>query len=399
MMKRALVVCTLGLLLFTPLISVFTHPAENPPWGFFGHRRINRLAVFTLPPEMIGFYKQHIEYITEHAVDPDKRRYATRHEAVRHYIDIDHWDRYPFLEVPRDWTDALIKHTRVSVVTEEGDTLALFEEGLPADADSYRRFFREVFLPQYYEDSWACSCAALDSLLGQPIPGCVEVLAVDEFSAFGILPYHLLSMQRRLTRAFEEGDPQRILQLSTEMGHYIADAHVPLHTTENYNGQLTGQEGIHAFWESRLPELFADEQYDYFVGPAQYIQDPASYFWEVVLDSHMLLDSVLAIEKTLSQAYPPDRQFCYEERAGLTTRTQCPDYAQTYHTRLDGQVEARMRASIKAIGSAWYTAWVDAGSPKLNKGLGSGQPAIAESDSIKSGPVARWRGMMARPHE
>ena len=400
MMKTALVVCTLGLLLFTPLISVFTHPAvEDPPWGFFGHRRINRLAVFTLPPEMIGFYKQHIEYITEHAVDPDKRRYATRHEAVRHYIDIDHWDRYPFLEVPRDWTDALIKHTRVSAVTEEGDTLALFEEGNPVDPDSYRRFFREVFMPQYYEDSWSCSCAALDSLLEQPIPNCREILAVDEFSEFGILPYHLLTMQRRLTRAFEERDKQRILQLSTEMGHYIADAHVPLHTTENYNGQLTGQDGIHAFWESRLPELFADEQYDYFVGPAEYIQEPASYFWEVVLASHMLLDSVLAIEKTLSHTYPSDRQFCYEERSGLTIRTQCPTYAQTYHDRLDGQVETRMRASIRAIGSAWYTAWVDAGSPNLGKWKDEAfVEEVAETDTVRS-RQGRWKGIRLRPHE
>jgi len=43
-------------------------------WGFYGHKRINRVAIFTLPPEMFGFYKEHIEYLTEHAVDPDKRR-------------------------------------------------------------------------------------------------------------------------------------------------------------------------------------------------------------------------------------------------------------------------------------------------------------------------------------
>ena len=60
-------------------------------WGFFGHKKINRMAVFTLPPEMIKFYKKNIEYITEHAVDPDKRRYAVEGEAPRHYIDIDHY--------------------------------------------------------------------------------------------------------------------------------------------------------------------------------------------------------------------------------------------------------------------------------------------------------------------
>ncbi|MDV7394189.1 hypothetical protein RZS08_22605, partial [Arthrospira platensis SPKY1] len=131
-------------------------------------------------------------------------------------------------------------------------------------------------------------------------------------------------MQQRLTRAFEEGDARRILRLSTEMGHYIGDAHVPLHTTENYNGQMTGQDGIHAFWESRLVELFADPEYDFWVGPARYIEDPASYYWEVVLESHQLLDSVLGVEWALRKTFPADRQFCYEERLGMTVRTQCP---------------------------------------------------------------------------
>ncbi|HZX74578.1 MAG TPA: S1/P1 Nuclease, partial [Cyclobacteriaceae bacterium] len=48
----------------------------NSSWGFFGHEKINRLAVFTLPPEMIGFYKKNIQYLTEASVNPDRRRYA-----------------------------------------------------------------------------------------------------------------------------------------------------------------------------------------------------------------------------------------------------------------------------------------------------------------------------------
>src|SRR6185437_14105247 len=41
-------------------------------WGFFAHYRINRLAVFTLPKGMAGFYKANIEFITEHAVSAVK---------------------------------------------------------------------------------------------------------------------------------------------------------------------------------------------------------------------------------------------------------------------------------------------------------------------------------------
>jgi hypothetical protein len=39
---------------------------ESYGWGFFAHKRINRFAVFTLPPEILPFYKTHIEFLTEH---------------------------------------------------------------------------------------------------------------------------------------------------------------------------------------------------------------------------------------------------------------------------------------------------------------------------------------------
>ena len=70
-------------------------------WGFWAHQRINRMAVFTLPTEMLMFYKKNIEYLTDHAVDPDMRRYAIEGEAARHYIDVDHYGTYPFEMVPR----------------------------------------------------------------------------------------------------------------------------------------------------------------------------------------------------------------------------------------------------------------------------------------------------------
>jgi hypothetical protein len=364
-------------------------------WGFWGHRRINRMAAFTLPAPMAAFFKQNIEFVTEHAVDPDKRRYATRHEAVRHYIDIDHWGEPPFPELPRDWTEALMKFTEIGLVRAPGDTVRLVRDtvgrdvfiALPLGAErlradyrrEYREFFRRQILEQYYEDEWLVPCDSLAALFGLP-PGnlaCQAVYGKDHFSQYGILPYHLLAMQQRLTQAFRRKDKGRILRLATEMGHYIGDAHVPLHTTTNYNGQLTNQLGIHAFWESRLPELFADKEYDYFVGRAQYIDSPREYFWDIVLTSYALVDSVLLIEKSLSQEFPPDKQYCYEERLGQTIRTQCRDYAAAYHRRLSGMVEDRLRASILSIGSCWYTAWVDAGQPDL-LGMGEYQPPVAE---------------------
>ena len=75
-------------------------------WGFFGHKKINYYAVFLLPPEMIALYKPQIDFLSEHAVDPDKRRYAIPEEGPRHYIDIDHYGVYPYDSLPRKWNDA-----------------------------------------------------------------------------------------------------------------------------------------------------------------------------------------------------------------------------------------------------------------------------------------------------
>lgn len=407
-----------------PLIILLTlwvaFVSFSPPyWGFFGHRRINRLAVFTLPPEMIGFYKKNIEYLTEHAVDPDKRRYATRFEAPRHFIDIDHWGEYPFPQVPRNWIDALMRYTDLYAVTAQGDTLHIlgphviavegnelvFTDSLDRRWQTkaltigvYRDFFRRQIMPQYYEDAWVVQPDSLQALLGVAFD-CREAFAVDGFSEYGIVPYHLLNMQNALTEAFRQGSVARILRLSAEFGHYIADAHVPLHTTENYNGQLTGQVGIHAFWESRVPELFADNTYNFFVGKARYIEQPRDYFWGVVLTSHRMVDSVLRVERELSETFPSDKQYCFDERLGATIRTQCREYAQAYQERLNGQMERRMRESILAVGNVWYTAWVDAGQPDLRR-LGD-LKWTAEDEQEMQALEAQFRrqAVKGRPHD
>ncbi|MEM7038296.1 MAG: hypothetical protein AAF570_15030, partial [Bacteroidota bacterium] len=164
--------------------------------------------------------------------------------------------------------------------------------------------------------------------------------------------------------AFHEGNLQKIMKLSADMGHYIGDANVPLHTTENYNGQLTGQKGIHGLWESRLPELFG-EDYNYFIGRAKYLPDVLDEMWSAVLESHSALDSVLNFESGLTTSMDSDRKYSFENRGTYLTKAYSKEFCTAYHDQLAGQVERRMRASIVRVGSIWYSAWVDAGQPDL----------------------------------
>jgi hypothetical protein len=274
--------------------------ATKPAWGFWAHQRINRLAVFTLPPEMLLFYKKHIAIITDNAVNPDKRRYAVDGEAARHYIDI---DVYP---------DSVAKR-----------------------------------LPIFWNDA-------------------VKIYSEDSLSKHGIVPWAIQQYKFRLTEAFRAKNIQQILRLSADLGHYIADANVPLHTTRNYNGQLTGQEGIHAFWESRLPELYADE-YDFFVGPATYEPKVGVRAWQTVWQAHAALDSVLKFEKQISAKYNESQKYVIEERGTSLVKMYSREFADKYHQLLAKQVERQMRASIKMIGDLWLTSWIDAGQPDLEK--------------------------------
>ncbi len=373
---------------------------------------------------MMTFYKPNIEYITAHAVDPDKRRYATKHEAVRHYIDIDLYGKAPFNNLPREWSEALMVWTDVLMINSKGDTTIIFTEKPAKKAEGagteelwylqsalfneavnpirhvdYKSFFIDKILSNYYEDEWTCACDDFEDLTGQEFRDCKKIFIEDHLSHGGIVPYHLMHMKNRLTRAFEQNDARNILRNSAEYGHYLGDAHVPLHTTENYNGQMTDQVGIHAFWESRIPELFADESYDFFVGKAEYIDNPRDYFWDIVLESHSYLDSVLLIEKRISETFPQDQQYCYDERLGRTIRTECREYAAEYQRQMNGLMETRMQDAIRAVGNVWYTCWVDAGSPDLKKLLLSekerAEEAKAEEEldnKVNSGEI------IGRPH-
>jgi hypothetical protein len=174
-------------------------------------------------------------------------------------------------------------------------------------------------------------------------------------------------MLYRLTNAFREKNQAAILKLSAELGHYIADSHVPLHACSNHNGQYTGQRGIHGFWESRIPELLAEKEWDFFIGKAIYIEDPSAFIWARVLESAAAADTVLKFEKELSIKFPEDQKFSFEDRNGVTIRQYSTAYSKAYNEMLKGMVERRMKQSIFAIASFWYTAWINAGQPDLTK--------------------------------
>lgn len=266
-------------------------------WGFFAHVRINRLAVFTLPKEIGRFYKANIRYVSEHAVDADKRRYADTAEATRHYLDVELYEK-DIDSIPERWDEALKKY------------------------------------------------------------------GVKKLNESGTLPWQIYFTYHKLVQAFKKKDAAKILIHSAYLGHYLADAHVPLHTTQNHNGQLTNQLGIHAFWESRLPELFA-EKYNFAVGKAIYIENPLKQAWNIIKNTHKKVDTVLKFEAALNSGFPSVEKYSFSRRNEQLGRDYSLAYSKAYHDLMNTMVERQMRSSIFYIGCYWYSAWVDAGQPKL----------------------------------
>lgn len=190
------------------------------------------------------------------------------------------------------------------------------------------------------------------------------LLTVDTLNAHGILPWHLEHEFWELVEAFRSQNVPRILKLSGEIGHYLGDAHVPLHTTSNYNGQLTGQQGVHGLWESLIPEQFG-EGYDYWVGPARIWRSVRDTIWTIITESHALVPIVLSAEREATRRVGEEQKYTYRIRGRQTVRTYSERFLTVYHALLEGMVESRLRRAIHRLASLWLTAWHIAGRPPL----------------------------------
>lgn len=286
-----LVVCFLG----------FTKISDS--WGRWGHRHINRAAIFPLPSPMQSFFYNHIDYITESSVVPDLRRplLNDKAEGPRHFVDIEDFDM-PIESMPKTSLEA---------------------------------------------------SAQLDSAL---------------LAKAGILPWYIQDLTNKLTRAFKAKNKSDILFLSSELAHYIGDAHMPLHTSSNYNGQLTGQEGIHSLWESVLPPMFGNK-FNLKTQTPKYISDITANTWEIIKRSHALVDTVLLADRKVRSRFDSTNMYLRDKVGNLKLRYGKPmysdAYAQAFQQELGDMIENQLKQSIYQVSCYWFTAWVDAGKPYL----------------------------------
>jgi hypothetical protein len=274
---------------------VVTAPVSMQAWGMDVHRAITRRAIDGFPPEIRPFFQARRDFISEHAADPDLWRVvglkgALGEEDPNHFLDIDGLDEPPpFTNVPHDL---------------------------------------DAFIARY---------------------------GADRAARAGRLPWRAEEIYGRLVTAFRDigkgtspyaADNSRYLV--AVLSHYVEDAHVPFHATTNHDGQLTGQRGIHARFESDLVlrNLSTLKLAPVTTHPVPNIRD---FIFATLVESHSLVTAVLDADRRAAAAHPA--------------------YDDAYYTAfLAGArpvLEKRLSDAASSVASVVMSAWDAAGRPAL----------------------------------
>lgn len=271
-------------------ISSVCAPSAAQAWGFAGHRLIMERAIALLPSELKPFFEQHQAELLVRVTDPDTWRNVGWEDDPNHFVDFGApaYGEYPFAALPRDLGAAL-----------------------------------EKFGPTVVNDN-------------------------------GRLPWREAEMFGYLRRAFDEFKRQAPYSVSNAVlysavaSHYIQDAHQPFHATINYDGQQTGQNGVHSRFERDLIERYVS-RLRLQPKPVQLIPSIRDFSFDALLVSYQAVASVLQADKD-----------------AIVGRDAYDDvYFEAFFQKVQPILEARLSAAITATASMIVSAWEDAGRPPL----------------------------------
>lgn len=261
-------------------------PLPAAAWGFEAHKFIMARAIPLLPPEIRPFFEKYQVEIVEHAVDPDLWRTAGwMAEPPRHFLDLDAYGPYPFSRLPRNY-------------------------------DAAARQFGEAFVEKN-----------------------------------GTLPWRTAEVYGKLVEAFGQKasySRPNIRFFASVLAHYSADAHVPFHAVLNYDGQLTGQWGIHARFETELFERYGAKLTVSPRAPVP-LANPRDLIFDTLLASFPLVQPVLDADRAAVQG-----RAAYDD-----------EYFERFLERARPILEKRLSDSISDVATLVTAAWVEAGRPAL----------------------------------
>ncbi|MFN8006987.1 MAG: zinc dependent phospholipase C family protein [Terriglobia bacterium] len=273
------------------MLSLFGGGMPLFAWGNEGHRLITEQAIALLPPSLRAYFEQHRAFLIEHSIDPDLWRIAGfQEETTRHFLDLDAYGHYPFEALPHDYQEAVGKFGREKIEKE------------------------------------------------------------------GLLPWRTEEVYEQLVEAFRQysrkphrASGEEIPFFAALLSHYVSDAHVPLHAITNYNGQRTGQTGIHFRFESDLLLRYQDRLS---LQPAAIypVSNPRDFVFDLLLKSYLQAEPVLKADRIAA-----GKSRDYDDR-----------YYAAFFPLAFPILEKQMNDSITAVASVIAAAWEKAGHPDLH---------------------------------
>ena len=156
----------------------------------------------------------------------------------------------------------------------------------------------------------------------------------------------------RLLDAFRRRDLEAILLYSSDLSHYVADLHQSLHTTENFNGQLTGQMDIHARFESDLLNRYQSRISFHQVDPTN-LGPVLSELFDLVLESHREVETLLRADDRIVSELALD---CKAYRRRGEGRNYPDFYFERMFDEVGDLLEERLNQAAHRVASLWWMA-------------------------------------------
>ncbi|HTK81915.1 MAG TPA: S1/P1 nuclease [Bacteroidota bacterium] len=165
----------------------------------------------------------------------------------------------------------------------------------------------------------------------------------------GMNPWVTETFVDSLTSQLQRGDRATARTTMSDLGHYVGDAHQPLHCTENYDGQYTGNNGIHSRYESTMINAY---QFSITVhkDSVQYIDSPRDFAFDYIYHSNSLKDSIFAADNYA-------KAISGWNGAGTPPAAYYPAlWSKCQNFTID-----QFQRATEDLASLWFTAWVNAG--------------------------------------
>lgn len=201
-----------------------------------------------------------------------------------------------------------------------------------------KHFIDIDFYPEYLKGNMIEDKRQLDSLYGE-----------STVTKMGLLPWATVDTYVNLVKAFREKNINKALLYASDLTHYVADGHQPLHTVMNYNGQLTGQKGIHFRYESVMVDsnlAVVDNEFE--SEKARYISSPLNFVFGYIISANSLADLIFSADS-----------FAFK----YSNSKNDAEYYKLLWFRTKYITENLVENSARDFASLFYSAWVDAGKP------------------------------------